>query len=63
MFSCDALGLSGLYNPSSPSSIGFTEFSLIFGCGFLHLFLSVVGWSLSDGDYARLLSMSIAEYH
>lgn len=35
----------------------------MFGCGSLHLFLSVAGCSLSDDNYSRLWSTNIAEYH
>jgi len=34
---------SGFYNPSSHSSTEFCKLHLMFGCGSLHLFLSVVG--------------------
>jgi hypothetical protein len=47
------LKLFGSYNPSAPSSIGFPELYLMFGCGSLHLFSSVAGGSLSDDDWAR----------
>lgn len=33
------------------------------GCGSLHLLQSVSGCSCSDDDYAKLWSMSLAEYH
>lgn len=42
---------SDFYNPSSPSSARFPKFR---GCGSLHLLLSVVRWSISGDDYARL---------
>lgn len=54
---------SGSNSPSSRSSTGFLEYHLLFGCGSLHLLPSVVGWSLSDDDYASLWSTSIAYYH
>jgi hypothetical protein len=37
--------------------------SLMFSCGSLHLFLLVAGWSISEDNYARILSASITEYH
>jgi hypothetical protein len=49
-----------LLAPSFPSSAGF---QLMFAYACLHLFQLVAGTSLSDDDYARLLSTSIAEYH
>lgn len=45
-----------------PSLLQDSDF-LMFGCGFLHLFPSVTGRSLSDNNYARLYSMNIADYH
>jgi hypothetical protein len=56
------LSPSDSYNPSSSSSTGFTEFCLMFGSRSQHLIPSAAGWSLPDGDYARLLSMSIVEF-
>jgi hypothetical protein len=35
----------------------------MFGCRSLHHFPSVTGWSLSDNSYARILFLSIPEYH
>lgn len=59
-FSCGVLVLSDSCNPSPLSSTRFPGLCLIFGCGSLHLFLSVVGWKLSNNSYTRLL---FAEYH
>jgi hypothetical protein len=36
-----------------------SEFSLMFACGSLHLFWSVVGWRLSEDSYGRLPSANI----
>ena len=41
------LNPSGSDNPSSLSSAGFPVFSLMFGCGSLHLFPSATRWRLS----------------
>jgi hypothetical protein len=35
----------------------------MFGCGILHLFPLVSGWSLSEDSYAKILSASITESH
>jgi hypothetical protein len=61
--SCSVLDFSDSYNPSPLSSKGFIILHIMFGWETLHLFPSVAGWSLSDDDYIRFLSMSIAEYH
>ena len=44
------------------SSKSLSELSLKFGCGYLHLFQSAAGWSLTEDSYARLPSASITEY-
>jgi hypothetical protein len=56
---------SGSYSSSShpPFLQDSPKLHLMFGCGSLHLFPSVAGWSLSDDNWARHQSMSIAEYH
>jgi hypothetical protein len=57
------LDLSGSFNLSSLSSIGFPKLLLMSDCGSLYLFLPVAGWRLSGGSHARILSASLAEYH
>ena len=49
-------------NLSSHSSIRVPKLHLSFGCGYLYLFESVVGWSLTEDSHAKLLSESITEY-
>jgi hypothetical protein len=49
---------------SSPnSSKRFPEIHLMFGCGPLHVFPLVVGWSLSEIIHGSILSIGITEYH
>jgi hypothetical protein len=48
---------------STPSFSGFLELYLMFDCGSLHLLPLVAEWSLSDDDYVRVQSTSIAKYH
>jgi hypothetical protein len=36
------------------SSLRVTEFHPLFGCGYLHLFQSSIGWNLSEDWYAKL---------
>ena len=55
--------LSGSLNTSPNSSARLLELCLMFGCESLHLFQSAAGWSLSEDSYARLLFVSITEYH
>jgi len=66
----DSLGLLvvsliplGSLNSSPDSSTELPELCLMFSCGSLHLFPTADGQSLSGDSYARLLSVSIAEYH
>jgi hypothetical protein len=47
---------SGSLNSIPYSSAGLPELRLMFGCGFLHLFPSTAGWSLSGDSCARFLS-------
>lgn len=51
------------YNTSFLSFAGFSKLHLTFGCGTLHLLLSVVGWSLSVDNWVRHQSIVIIEYH
>jgi hypothetical protein len=62
-FSYGVLDPSGSYILSSLSSAGFPKLCWMFGCGSLHLFPSVAGWSLSDVSWARHQSMSTAEHY
>lgn len=57
------LDFSGFYNCSLPSSVGFPELHLLFGCGFLYLLPSAVEGSPYENDWARHRSMSTAESH
>ena len=50
-------------NPSPNSSIRLPELHLMLGCGSLHLFPLAAGWSLLENSYAKLLCVSIIEYH
>jgi len=61
-FSCAVLDPSGFYNPSFSSSSFSPSSPWCLAVG-LHLVPSVVGWNLSEDDYARLRSEKIAGYH
>jgi hypothetical protein len=54
---------SSSFSTSLNSSSRLPEFCLMFGYGFLHPFPSAPGSTLSKDDYARFLSINIAEYH
>lgn len=57
---CCFCGVS--HRSSSPSSEGFPELCILFGCDFCICFYQLLGgWSLSDNDYARLLSANVAD--
>ena len=51
-----------ILSPTLPHVFPSSVYSLVFGCGSLHLFWSAAGWSLSEDNYARLLPASITEY-
>lgn len=53
----------GPYNHSYPSFRRLSELHLIFAYDIHHLLLPIAEWSIIDDDYARLQSISIAEYH
>jgi hypothetical protein len=65
----DSVGLPVEFLSSSdpsvllPTSTKLPEFCLMFCCESLHLFPSATGKSLSEDNYARLLSANITEYH
>ena len=50
-------------NSSSNFSMRVLELHPMFGCGYLLLFQSDAGWSLSEDRYAGLLFASTTEYH
>jgi hypothetical protein len=54
--SCGALDHSGSYSLSSPSSVGFPDLHLMFGCGPLYVFLSDAGCHLFFSKFCLLTS-------
>ena len=50
-------------NPSPYSSIRVSKLNPLFSCGYLHLSESVAEWNCSEDSHARLMSVSITEYH
>lgn len=62
-FSPGLLNHRGSYNPSFLSSSGVPWAQSMLGYGSIHLFSSAVRGSLSEDDWARHWSMSMAEYH
>lgn len=60
--SCGVLDPSGSYILSSFSLWESSELCLVFGCGPVHLLLTVVGWHVSDDEYYRFQSSGISEY-
>ena len=62
VFSCGVVVPPGSNSSSSPSSIGFTAFCVMFGYVSPYLVPSVAACSPSDGDYDRLMSRSTVEY-
>jgi hypothetical protein len=50
-------------NSSPYFSTDLPKLSLMFDCGYLHLFWSAAEWIFSEENYARLWSVCITEYH